>query len=233
MPAVLFWLRLRQRRGAMWLAMVTAMAWLGLQLATWWPPYLLGASERWSQSFYFRAFAESTATLPRWSNHLPPDGLHLVLQVLLDGTVASSIVAVLRKASAPGLSPRDGSKGLPVAAVGGRAAKDVAAARVTTSVPSPIEDPAISVCVPSEMPAATAAGAIETPFITHTPFPIGAAAGGFGPAYCASTSASGLKRSAAAGTRSTSSRRATSIVTFAVMPGFSFSAGFGASMIAA
>ena len=78
MPAVLFWLGSRaERRWAMWLAIVTAMAWLGLQLATWWPPYLLGASERWSQ-VYARAFAESTQILPRWSNHLPPDGLHLV-----------------------------------------------------------------------------------------------------------------------------------------------------------
>jgi len=40
----------------------------------------------------------------------------------------------------------------------------------------------------------------------------------------------GRKRSAAFGTRSTFSRRATSIVTFAVMPGFSLYSGLGTSM---
>ena len=47
---------------------------------------------------------------------------------------------------------------------------------------------------------------------------------------CSNTSAVGRKRSAAFGTRSTSSARAISIVTFAVMPGLSFSSGFGTSM---
>ena len=43
----------------------------------------------------------------------------------------------------------------------------------------------------------------------------------------------GRNRSAIVGTRTTSARRAISIVTFAVMPGFSFSAGFGTSMTVA
>jgi hypothetical protein len=43
----------------------------------------------------------------------------------------------------------------------------------------------------------------------------------------------GRNRSAADGTRSTSSFRETSIVTLAVIPGLSSSAGFGAAMMAA
>ena len=49
----------------------------------------------------------------------------------------------------------------------------------------------------------------------------------------ANMSAFGRNRSAAFGTRSTSVRRAISIVTFAVMPGLSFSCGFGTSMTVA
>ena len=72
------------------------LVWLGLQLWTWRPPYLFGASEHWSQ-VYARAFARSTPILPRWANHLPPDALHFVLQLLLSGSVATGTMAVLRQ----------------------------------------------------------------------------------------------------------------------------------------
>ena len=61
----------------MWLAWLATAVWLGLQLWTWWPPYLFGASDRWSQ-VYARAFAESTPILPRWGNHLPPDAAYFL-----------------------------------------------------------------------------------------------------------------------------------------------------------
>ena len=96
LPVILFWLGTRREwRWAMWLAVVATAVWLGLQLFTWWPPYLFGASDRWAQ-VYARAFAESTQILPRWGNHLPPDAAHFSLQVLLTGTVASGALALLR-----------------------------------------------------------------------------------------------------------------------------------------
>ncbi len=70
--------------------------WLGLQLWTWWPPYLFGASERWSR-VYERAFSKSTPILPRWGSHLPPDAMHFVLQGLLVGVAASALIALARK----------------------------------------------------------------------------------------------------------------------------------------
>lgn len=108
LPLVVFWVGARRQwRWAMWLSVAALTIWLGLQLWTWWPPYLFGASDRWAR-VYARAFAESTPILPRWGNHLPPDALHFVLQVLLSGCVVSGTMALLercrRDGSFPGLS---------------------------------------------------------------------------------------------------------------------------------
>lgn len=96
LPVIVFWLGMRwEWRWAMWLAVLATAVWLGLQLVTWWPPYLFGASDRWAQ-VYARAFAESTPILPRWDNHLPPDAAHFSLQVLLAGSVVTGTLALLR-----------------------------------------------------------------------------------------------------------------------------------------
>ena len=98
MPAAVFWLGARRAWPlAMWISVAGVGVWLVLQLVTWWPPYLFGASEQWSR-VYARAFAQSTRILPRWNNHLPPDGMHLVLQVILCGSVVSGASAALRQA---------------------------------------------------------------------------------------------------------------------------------------
>jgi len=95
LPAVVFWLGVRRDwRWMMALSLVSLGVWLGLQIWTWWPPYLFGATEHWSR-VYARAFAESTPILPRWGNHLPPDAEHFVLLVLLSGSVASRTLAPL------------------------------------------------------------------------------------------------------------------------------------------
>jgi len=97
LPVAVFWLGARRDwRWAMVLSLLPIGVWLGLQIWTWWPPYLFGASEHWSR-VYARAFAESTPILPRWDNHLPPDAAHFVLQVLLAGSMATGTRAVLRQ----------------------------------------------------------------------------------------------------------------------------------------
>ena len=99
LPALLFVLgyRARTRRGGL-IAMVVATAalavWLGLQLATHWPPYLFGADARW-QAIHARAFAESTQWLPTVGTHLPPDANHLTLQILLLIAVATSVIGLV------------------------------------------------------------------------------------------------------------------------------------------
>ena len=57
---VVFVLGRRKHRWLAWLSISAYGVWLALQLGTWWPPYLFGASERWSR-VYARAFAESTS----------------------------------------------------------------------------------------------------------------------------------------------------------------------------
>jgi hypothetical protein len=105
LPLLVFWWGTRQaRRWALWLAIVSYAVWLGLQLWTWWPPYIRGASEQWSQ-VYARAFAQSTPILPRWGNHLPPDAAHFVLQVLLLAVVASGSLTLLRRSGREAIRP--------------------------------------------------------------------------------------------------------------------------------
>jgi hypothetical protein len=65
-----------------WLCLTGYAAWLALQIKTWWVAYLFGASDRWV-STYHRVFSHSTTLLPSFGRHFPPDGMHLVLQVLL------------------------------------------------------------------------------------------------------------------------------------------------------
>jgi hypothetical protein len=110
LPLMFFWVGMRwQRRWMMWFSLLAITIWVGLQLWTWWPPYLFGASQHWAE-VYARAFADSTRILPRRGNHLPPDALHVVLQILLSGAAATGIRALLGwpKRRAP-LSDRTGN----------------------------------------------------------------------------------------------------------------------------
>ena len=97
LPCVLFVIGARRSwRWMMWLSLSAIAIWLGLQLWTWWPPYLFGASERWA-SVYARAFAQATPILPRWGNHLPPDAMHFTLQVLLGAALWTGVRATTRR----------------------------------------------------------------------------------------------------------------------------------------
>jgi hypothetical protein len=96
LPLVIFWNARRRRwRWGMWIALAVYAVWLALQLVSWWVPYLLGASAHWA-AVYDRAFAQETQILPRWGRHLPPDAMHLVLQVLLVAVLWTGISALRR-----------------------------------------------------------------------------------------------------------------------------------------
>lgn len=79
----------------MWVGAVGYTAWFYLQLQTWWVPYLFGASEHW-QEIYHRVFAHSTKILPSFGNHLAPDAMHLVIQLLLLVIITSLIVGLVQ-----------------------------------------------------------------------------------------------------------------------------------------
>jgi hypothetical protein len=96
-PVIVFVAAGRYRwRWAACLSLAAYGIWLALQLWTWWPPYVVGASDRWAR-VYARAFAEATQVLPRWGDHLPPDAMHLVLQALLTGVLISGMRAVRQR----------------------------------------------------------------------------------------------------------------------------------------
>lgn len=57
-------------------------AWLSLQVATFWIPYVMGATPRWQQ-IHAANFSATVQWLPRWDAHLPPDASHFVLQLVL------------------------------------------------------------------------------------------------------------------------------------------------------
>src|SRR5579872_4176011 len=69
-------------------------AWMWLQISSWWVSYVVGASPNWSK-VYAKWFAHTTQFLPSWSNHLPPDANHFVLQLILLAALVLSGLAVI------------------------------------------------------------------------------------------------------------------------------------------
>jgi hypothetical protein len=85
-------------RGLRWLMWIGALGyaiWLALQVKTWWVAYAFGASDSWME-VYQRVFSHSTQLLPSFGRHLPPDGMHLLLHVLLMTTVVSAVIGLLK-----------------------------------------------------------------------------------------------------------------------------------------
>jgi hypothetical protein len=94
-------------RGVRWLMWICALGyaiWLALQIKTWWVAYAFGASDSWME-VYRRVFSHSTQLLPTFGRHLPPDGMHLVLQVLLMATVVSAVIGLLKTSGRRGSDP--------------------------------------------------------------------------------------------------------------------------------
>ena len=71
----------------MWIGLVGYSVWLALEIVGWWIPYAFGASAEWMAT-YQRVFSQSTQLLPSFGRHLAPDGLHIVLDLLVAIVVA-------------------------------------------------------------------------------------------------------------------------------------------------
>jgi hypothetical protein len=95
-PFVVFWFAYsRSLRWLMWICTLGYAIWLALQVKTWWVAYAFGASDSWLR-VYRRVFSQSTQLLPSFGRHLPPDGMHLVLQVLLTTAVVLALAGLLK-----------------------------------------------------------------------------------------------------------------------------------------
>jgi hypothetical protein len=79
----------------MWISLVGYTVWLVLQVVSWWIPYVLGASDSWMAT-YHRVFSQSTQLLPSFGRHLAPDGLHIVLSLLLAAVVVTTTTGLVK-----------------------------------------------------------------------------------------------------------------------------------------
>jgi len=108
-PFLLFWFACsRGLEWLMWICTAGYAIWLALQIKTWWIAYVFGASDRWRE-VYGRVVSHATQLLPSFGRHLPPDGMHLVLQVLLVAVVASAVVGLVRSSGRGGRRDHDAS----------------------------------------------------------------------------------------------------------------------------
>jgi hypothetical protein len=83
------------RRAAPVVLSAALLVWAGLQVTTWWSPYVWGASPGW-RAVYDRWFGGTIQWLPNDGIHLPPDANHLVLQSLIVLALAACLVASWR-----------------------------------------------------------------------------------------------------------------------------------------
>ncbi|HEY8574286.1 hypothetical protein [Phenylobacterium sp.] len=80
------------RRWAQLTASLALLLWAGLQVTTWWSPYVWGATPGWKR-VHARWFADTVQVLPNDGVHLPPDANHLVLQLLIALALTLSAMA--------------------------------------------------------------------------------------------------------------------------------------------
>lgn len=98
LPVTLFLIAMsRNWAWLMWSGLVGYTVWLVLQIMTWWLPYAFGASDRWMAT-YHRVFSQSTQLLPTVGRHLAPDGLHILLSLLLVVVVITTAAGLVRLA---------------------------------------------------------------------------------------------------------------------------------------
>ncbi len=95
-----------QVRWLMWVGIAGHSLWFVSQAMTIWPPYLFGATAEYA-AMYHRVWERTTSLLPNWGNHLAPDAMHVLIQVLLLAVLISTICATRR---APATATLDESR---------------------------------------------------------------------------------------------------------------------------
>jgi len=81
LPGILFWVA--HRRKSFWVgvaALTVDFVWLALQIQSWWIPYIVGTNVQWRLKY---AQGPTTKLLPSFGHHVAPDGMHLVISMLL------------------------------------------------------------------------------------------------------------------------------------------------------
>jgi hypothetical protein len=99
LPAILFWIA--YRRSSVWFAasaLAVDMFWLSMQIRSWWVPYIFGTMIQWQVDY---SKGPTTKILPSFGNHLAPDGMHLLIDILLVGAMIAGIMAIRRTYTPP------------------------------------------------------------------------------------------------------------------------------------
>ena len=98
LPFAIFWFAyFRGLRWLMWMQVGFYSVWMAVEMS-WWVLYAIGRSDSEVQR-YQRIFGLSTQLLPSFGRHLPPDGVHLVLHILLAAVLVSAVVGLLKPSS--------------------------------------------------------------------------------------------------------------------------------------
>ena len=74
-------------------ALVFDAVWMAMQMQSWWVPYAFGTSRAWQLAY---AKGRTTKVLPSFGAHVAPDGMHLVISVLLVASIAVSLRGLYR-----------------------------------------------------------------------------------------------------------------------------------------
>ena len=109
LPAILFLFAGRGSR--LWLAvsgLAVDVCWLWLQIRSWWVPYIFGTTIQWQIDY---SKGPTTKILPSFGNHVAPDGMHLLIDVLLIAAMAAGIFAVRHLAATRPASPKQPPQG--------------------------------------------------------------------------------------------------------------------------
>lgn len=92
LPAIMFWVA--YKRSSFWFgvaALTVDVVWLTLQIQSWWVPYVLGTNTKWRLEY---ARGSTTKLLPSFGHHVAPDGMHLVISMLLIAALVTGIAGL-------------------------------------------------------------------------------------------------------------------------------------------
>jgi hypothetical protein len=82
-------------RWLMWLQLVPYSLWAAIELG-WWVRYAVGYTDVQADR-YQRVFGQATQVLPAWGRHLPPDGAHFVLHILIACALVTTAVGLMKQ----------------------------------------------------------------------------------------------------------------------------------------
>jgi hypothetical protein len=92
LPAILFWIAYRRSRISLAaFALTIDVLWMCMQIRSWWVPYIFGTMIQWQIDY---AKGPTTKILPSFGNHVAPDGMHLLIDILLVSAMTAGISAL-------------------------------------------------------------------------------------------------------------------------------------------